>query len=222
MKLILLACAALLTSGAAPVDWTKRVTSGTNSAYVVGNPKAKVRLVEYLSYSCSHCADFVGEASAPLKSTYIARGNVAVEFRNAVRDRYDFAAALVARCGGPAKFVGQNEALFAAQSSLLAKAQAFEASNTLPENAAVDVALAGIADGSGMTALMVARGVPATTVKACLANKAEQAAVLGMTKEAWETRKIKFTPTFLINGRDAGPSDWSTLQPKLKAALAAR
>jgi protein-disulfide isomerase len=222
VKALLLAAVAALTIGAAPVDWTKTVTRAPNGAYVLGNPKAKVRLVEYLSYSCSHCAHFSGEASAPLKTKYVSKGTVSVEFRNAVRDRFDFAAALLARCGGGSRFHGQSEALFAAQGPLLTKAQAFEASNTLPENAPINDALTGMAKGSGMTDFMAARGVPAAAANACLTNKAEQDVLLGMAKEAWEVRKLKGTPTFLINGRDIGPADWATVEPKLKAAIAAR
>ncbi len=222
MKKILLGLVAAFTIGAAPVDWTKTVTRGGNGAYVLGNPKAKVRLVEYMSYSCNHCAQFVGDSSGPLKANYVAKGTVAVEFRNAVRDRYDFAAALLARCGGGAKFVAQNEALFAAQETLMTQAQAFEASNPMPENAPINAVLAGISQGSGMTALMTARGVSAGTVNACLSNKAEQDVVLGMAKEAWETRKLKGTPSFLINGRDTGPATWGDIEPKLRGAIAAK
>jgi hypothetical protein len=222
VKAVFLACVAALTIGAAPVDWTKTVTRAANGAYVLGNPKAKVRLVEYLSYSCNHCAEFVAQGSAPLKARYVAKGTVAVEVRNAVRDRYDFAAALLARCGGGAKFFAQNEALFAAQTTLMPKAQAFEASNALPENAPMNDVLTGMALGSGMTALMEARGTPAAAANACLMSKPDQDAVLGMAKEAWEVRKLQGTPSFLINGRNTGPAHWSDLEPKLRAAVAAK
>lgn len=222
MKKTILALIAFATLGAGPADWTRSVTRAPNGAYVVGNPKAKVRLVEYMSYSCSHCAEFTGQAAAPLKAKYVATGAVAVELRNAVRDRYDFAAALLARCGGPARFVAQNEALFAAQGALLTKAQAFEASNALSENAPINDALTGIAQGSGMIDLMAARGVPAAAANACLTNKAEQDAVLAMTKEAWEIRKLQGTPSFLINGRNTGPATWRDIEPKLRAATAAK
>jgi hypothetical protein len=208
--------------GAAPVDWTKMVTRMPNGAYVLGNPKAKVRLVEYLSYSCNHCAEFSAQSATPLKANYVAKGNVAVEVRNAVRDRYDFAAALLARCGGPAKFFPQNEALFAAQANLMPKAQAFEASNALPEDAPMNDVLTGMARGSGMTALMESRGTPAATANACLTSKVDQDAVLGMAKEAWEIRKLQGTPSFLINGRNTGPAHWRDLEPKLRAAIAAK
>jgi protein-disulfide isomerase len=222
VKALLIALVAVATIGAAPVDWTKTVTRTATGAYVLGNPKAKVRLVEYLSYSCDHCAEFTAQSAAPLKSNFVAKGTVAFEIRNAVRDRYDFAAALLARCGGAGKFFAQNEALFAAQATLMPKAQAFEASNALPENAPMNDALTGIARGSGMTALMEARGVSAAAVNACLTSKPEQDAVLAMAKEAWEVRKLQGTPSFLINGRNTGPAHWRDLEPKLRAAIAAK
>ncbi len=222
MKPLLLALIAFATVGAAPVDWTRTVTRTPGGAYVMGNPKAKVRLVEYLSYSCPHCAHFAGESAVPIRSRYVARGVVAVEMRNAVRDRFDFAAALLARCGGPARFFGFSEALFAAQDALMGKAQAYEASNPQPDTAPVSDVLTGVANGSGMVALLAAQGLSPAAAHACLTDKAAQDAVLAMTREAWEVRKIKFTPTFLVNGRDMGPNDWATLEPKLRAAVAAK
>jgi hypothetical protein len=216
---ILIALFALLTIGAAPVDWTKTVTRGPNGAYVMGNPKAKVRLVEYLSYSCSHCAHFTTESAAPLKANYVAKGRVAVEVRNAVRDRYDFASALLARCGGATKFFAQNEAIFAGQDALLAKASAHEAGSSLPAGSPIGVVLGDMARGSGLLDFMATQGVPAAAANACIANKAEQDIVLGMSNEAWQVRKLQGTPMFLINGVNAGFNDWASLEPKIRAAL---
>jgi Thioredoxin len=216
---MLIALLALVTIGAAPVDWTKTVTRGPNGAYVMGNPKAKVRLVEYLSYSCSHCAHFTTESATPLKATYVAKGTVAVEMRNAVRDRYDFASALLARCGGATKFFAHNEAIFAAQDTLMARASAHEASSNLPANSPISAVLGDMARGSGLIDFMATQGVPASAANACIATKAEQDIVLGMTKEAWGVRKLQGTPMFLINGINAGFNDWASLEPKIRAAL---
>lgn len=222
MKRIGIALAALTMMAATPVNWTKTVTRGANGAYVLGNPKAKVRLVEYLSYSCNHCATFSGQSAAPLKSGYVAKGATAVEFRNAVRDRFDFAAAMLARCGGPAKFFGDSEAIFAAQAALMGKAEAYEAGTPLPESAPVNDQLKAVARGSGLVALMTARGYAPARIDACLVDKPTQDVVLAMTDEAWATRKIPGTPTFLINGTAAKPGGWPQLEPQLRAALAAR
>lgn len=219
LLLALFALLAPLTVSAAAPDWTKTVTRAPNGAYVLGNPKAKVRFVEYLSYSCPHCAHFTGESSAPIRSSYVSKGSVAVELRNAVRDRYDFTAALLARCGGPSRFFANSEALFGAQEALLTKATAFEARNTIPEGTPANDALVAVAKGAGLTDFMVARGFTVGQVNACLIDKPAQAAVLALTKDAWEVRKIPGTPAFLINGQSVPLSTWAQVDAKLRDAV---
>ncbi len=65
-----LTAAAVMISPASAqqTDWSKRVTQSSIGGHVMGNPLAKNRLVEYVSYTCSHCADFEVASSAPLKS----------------------------------------------------------------------------------------------------------------------------------------------------------
>ncbi len=223
MKRIALALAALLSIAASkPVDWTRNVTRTPDGAHVLGNPKAKVRLTEYLSYSCVHCAHFSGAAGAALRTGYVAKGTTAVEFRNAVRDRFDYTAAVLARCGGAGRFFGDSEAIFAAHDALMAKAAAYEAGNAVPETAPVDDALKAMARGSGLIELMTKRGYTPARLDACLTSKPIQDAVLAMTTEAWQTRKIPYTPFFLINGKPSEPGGWAEIEPQLRAALAAR
>ena len=64
---------AALVAAAAP-NWLATAATTPRGSYVVGNPAAKVKLVEYLSYTCSHCAAFSGEGSPVLKRDYVARG----------------------------------------------------------------------------------------------------------------------------------------------------
>lgn len=212
-----------LVSAAAP-NWVASVRVQPNGAFVMGKPAAPAKLVEYLSYTCGHCAHFTGEASAPLKVGYVAKGLATVEVRNAVRDRYDFTAALLARCGGPTKFFGNSEALFATQATWLGKASAFEASDAeriskLPMN---DV-LKAIAKGVGLDTLMRARGLSPAQIDACLSDTVAQKQVVAMSNEAWTVRKINGTPSFLINGNAfEGPGSWAAVEAGLKAALAAK
>jgi protein-disulfide isomerase len=201
-----------------------QVSQAANGAFVLGNPAAKVRLVEYLSYTCSHCAQFLAESSGPLKQGYVAKASVAVEVRNAVRDRYDFAAALLARCGGAAKFFGNTEMLMATQDRWLAKAPAFDAANgakmaKMPINQSLRL----ITRGLGLDVLMKARGFSPAQLDACLIDKNAQDRVVAMTSEAWNVRKLTGTPSFLINGTAYdGPGHWSNVETALQAALAAK
>jgi protein-disulfide isomerase len=221
-KLTLLIALPLLAA-AAPANWQATTRMQPSGAYALGNPAAKVKMVEYLSYTCPHCATFVGEASKELKAVHVARGQIQLEFRNAVRDRYDFTAALLARCGGPSRFFGNSDAIMASQATWLGKAQGFETSSgdklsKLSPNDGLKAVMRGV----GLDRIMMARGFSAAQLDACLASKPDQERVLAMTNEAWQTRKITGTPSFLINGELVQGSSWGAIKPKVAAAIAAK
>ncbi|MFX5009123.1 thioredoxin domain-containing protein, partial [Acinetobacter baumannii] len=68
--------------------------------YVIGNPRAPVKIVEYLSFTCPHCAAFARESSAVLRGQMIRSGSVMIEYRPAVRDQADLAVTLLLKCIG--------------------------------------------------------------------------------------------------------------------------
>ena len=223
MRKITLAFGALALISATDPNWVSSVRVQPNGAFIMGKPAAPAKLVEYLSYTCGHCAHFSGEASGPLRANYIAKGLVTVEMRNAVRDRYDFTAALLARCGGPARFFGNSEALFATQETWLNKAGAFETENAERlSKLAMNDSLKAIARGVGLDTIMKARGFTSLKIDACLSDAAAQKQVVAMTNEAWSIRKINGTPSFLINGTAyVGPGSWVGVENGLKNVLAA-
>ncbi len=53
----------------------------TGAEYVMGDPKAKVTAVEYLSNTCSHCARFDREVFPDIKKEYIDKGKVQYHIR---------------------------------------------------------------------------------------------------------------------------------------------
>jgi protein-disulfide isomerase len=214
---VLLGLLALLTLGAAkPVDWTRTVTRTPAGSYVIGNPAAKVRLVEFMSYTCPHCAHFAAEGTPALMRDYVKRGTVAFEVRNAVRDPLDLAAALATRCGAPARFPGNHEAVFAAQAALFEGAGKFDPAPTAKDPIA---GMKALSRASGLTALMAKRGVTPAALDACYASKAAQAPVLAMTNDAWNTRKIPGTPAFFLNGKAIETNEWAGIEPLVRAAL---
>ena len=82
------------------VDWTTHITQTPQGAYVIGNPNARVKLVEYVSYTCPHCAAFVNSATPVLKRQFVRSGSTSIEVRHYLLNRIDLAASLIARCGG--------------------------------------------------------------------------------------------------------------------------
>lgn len=222
-NLLALAAGATLIGAApaAPTNWLNAASVGPNGAVITGKPNAKVRLVEYISYTCGHCAQFIGEAATPLKRDYVAKGLVAVELRNAVRDQFDFAASLVARCGAPSRFSGNTELLMATQGQWLGRANGFiQANGERLSKLPIDAQLKAVVRGVGIDKIMAPRGYTAAQLDVCVADKNTQKALIGMAKEAFEVRKIEGTPTFLVNGttlENAG--SWAIVEPAIKTAL---
>lgn len=199
------------------VDWTKRTSLSAIGGYVMGNPDAKTRLVEYISYTCSHCADFANSSEAPLKVNWISKGALNVEVRNAVRDRFDLTAALLARCGGPTKFFGNHYVLFANYSAWMKQVVAYDAKEH--PAATIDAAIDDIASSTGLYALMQRRGFTQAQLKSCLDDTAAREKVLAMTQEAWEGVKIGGTPSFTVNGRLVPDvHEWKALELALPPA----
>ena len=203
--------AALAAAPAA--NWTNHVSLSPIGGHVLGNPAAPAKLVEYVSYTCSHCAHFVAEASGPLKTGYVHGGKVSVEVRNAVRDKYDLTAALLARCGGPKRFFGNHEALFANQNAWMEKLQVYDRDAAKPQEQ--KAALRDIGQKTGLYALMAKRGFTPAQLNACIGNAASMKQIVAMTDEAWKKVKIGGTPAFTINGALAGGSSWTDLRAAL-------
>lgn len=214
---LFLAIAALpaVIAAAPAAKWTARVTLSPIGGHVLGNPAAPTKLVEYVSYTCSHCAHFVGEASGPLKTGYVQGGKVSVEVRNAVRDKYDLTAALLARCGGPNRFFGNHEALFANQSAWMEQLQVYDRDAAKPDEQ--KAALRDIGRKTGLYTLMGKRGFTPAQLDACINNAASLKQILAMTDEAWKKVKIGGTPSFTVNGTLVDGSTWAALRDALPA-----
>jgi len=218
---ILAALAATLIAAApgAARDWrTSASAVPATGAIVVGNPAAPVKLVEYLSFTCSHCADFYAESKATLHDALVRQGKVQVETRAAVRDPFDLAAWSVAKCGGPARFPALAGTIFAAQSDWTAKAEAYARANMVALKAMSQVQqIRAIADNSGLSAIGARAGVTPVALTRCLADQSQRRQLVAMTTAAFA--KIPGTPGFEVNGTLAdGVSSWSGLAPKLAAA----
>ena len=123
-------------------DWSEAVTATDEGGFVMGNPDAEVKLVEFGSMTCPACANFDKTGVPELIEKYVKGGKVSFEFRNYVRDPYDITAALIARCNGARTFFPLTRAMFSGQADWLGKVQEvppaqMEGLQTMPPAAAV-------------------------------------------------------------------------------------
>jgi protein-disulfide isomerase len=192
--------------------------------FVMGNPGAPVHLVEYGSLTCPHCKAFNDEGTPNLIAEYVRPGKVSYEFRNYVRDPYDIAAALIARCDGPKDFFQLTDAIYKDQPNWIAKVEALPTKlddqlDALPEGQQ----FLARARAVGLQQWGAAHGIPATQSARCLTNTAEVDHLVQMNADGTDKYDIPGTPTFLINGKAAeDATTWDTLKPALDAALVHR
>jgi len=93
--------------------WADVVAKTDDGAGVVmGNPGAPIRLVEYGSLSCPHCAKLAQEGMATITGTYVASGKVSYEFRSFAIHPQDIPLTVLARCGAPDTFFGLVEQIY--------------------------------------------------------------------------------------------------------------
>ena len=215
-----------VTAAAVPApnngDWSTMISKTAEGGFLMGNPQAKVKLIEYGSMTCPHCATFEEEGTKALIDNYVKKGLVSFEFRNFVRDPYDLTASLIARCGGEAGFFGLTRNLYADQEDWIGKIQAADPA-TMQSVQAMPPAqqFATIAELAGLKQYASLRGVPKAQGEKCLADQASVDQLVQMNSDAVSQYSIPGTPSFVINGKllDATAA-WDALEPKIKEALA--
>ncbi len=203
-------------------DWSTIVSQTPEGGFVMGNPNAKVKLIEYGSLTCPACAAFAEQGETPLIDNYVKKGLVSFEFRNFVRDPYDITAALITRCGGAASFFGLTRAFYANQQQWIGKIQTADpAQMQALESQGPQAQFKALSEIAGFPAFAAMRGVPKAKTEACLADPAAASQLVQMNSDAVANHNIQGTPTFIINGETlTDASQWPLLEPKIKEALA--
>ncbi|WP_420143826.1 thioredoxin domain-containing protein [Sphingobium sp.] len=202
----------------AGTSWSETVAETPDGYYLMGNPSAKLKLVEYGSYTCSHCKDFATEASEEIRKL-VDTGKMSFEFRTYVRDPIDLTTALLARCGGKDVFYPLSEQFFANQAAMFEKVQGNDAAFQGVEKLPPAQRPGAIAQVAGLVEFAQQRGISADQAKQCLADTASAERLAKGVEAANNQYQISGTPSFLINGVLVdNVASWSLLQPKLREA----
>ncbi|MGH7080497.1 MAG: thioredoxin domain-containing protein [Acetobacteraceae bacterium] len=146
----------------------------------LGDPKAKVHVIEYFSLTCTHCADFANNTMPDVESKLIKPGTVYWIFRDFPLDRVALTAAMVARSLPPDRYAPFIFALFASQDRW-AFAPNVNSTAELAKLAALD-------------------GMSEADFKAAINDTALQNFILAEQRGAEEKYHVDSTPTFIING----------------------
>lgn len=216
MRLFALFALFLLAAAAPTRDWSTVAQVQADGAYVIGNPAARVKLVEYASYTCPHCAEFLTESGPVLKDRMIRSGSTSLTVRPLIRDALDLAAVTVARCGGARGFPARHAAIFAAQDRWIRQGATFlQANSATLDKLARPAAFRRIADGAGLTAIGTAHGLTEPQVVACFTTPGALDKVAALNGAV--PVEVQGTPTFYVNGARVTGSTWAQLEPALRA-----
>lgn len=173
------------TVAAAPVDpdncVPKTSVAVTDDDFIIGDKNAPVTLVEYLSQTCSACAQFRASEVPKIKETFVNTGKLRIVFRELHRNNVDVAASVLGRCLGREGFLPFTDMLLENQPAWL-----------LREDNDVVAGLREMARRAGMSS---------EDFETCLQKQDEATKLAKASQSAAQDYCMTGTPTLLLNGR---------------------
>ena len=172
--------------------------------HTLGNPKAKVTVIEYASPTCPVCANFMISFFPKLKTDYIDTGKILYVYRVFLRGPDDGVAEKLARCMPKDKYFSFHDTLFRNQSK-------WDYEFGIPSPDGVHAALVQLAGEAGMSAAEADR---------CIASTSDEDAISKVGEDGVAKYQVNATPTFVVNGQaEAG---WEHLNARIEAGLAGK
>ena len=198
-------------------NWGSSVEA-RDSGHVMGNPDAATRLVEYMSYTCSTCAEFARTGDYVIKVAVVPRGKVSFEIRHLLRDPVDLTATLLTHCGDSANFLANHEAIISRQAEWLATARATSQAQRTRWNFGTNVARRrAIASDLGFYTIMENRGYSRTGIDRCLSDEEKANTLAEATQRDVAAFGLTGTPSFVLDGKLLdGVHSWESLSPFLE------
>ncbi|UJW76393.1 DsbA family protein [Rhizobium sp. SL42] len=165
------------------IDMEAALKPGTLKEMALGDPNAPVKIIEYMSMTCPHCAHFHETTFEPIKTKYVDTGKVYFVLREFPfpQDTASLAAFMLARCTTEDKF-------FPFVSMFLKQQRTWAA----PADNDVRGAMLQLSKLGGFTQ---------ETFDACLTNAKLAGDVSAVRDRGAEEFGVQSTPTFLINGK---------------------
>ena len=201
-------------------DWSEVATQTDRGSYLLGNPNAPVKLVEYASITCPHCAEFAEGAAQPLRERYVRSGQVSWEYRPYMIFPTDPGVFLLLHCLGPQPFFRVSEQLYADQNDWGVRAQQFEQSQQQQLDAMPPLQkAAALVRAAGLDQFFRQRGLSESRINACLADTAALDQLQQISTRGNNEDNVTGTPTFILNGENIGTVSWPDLEGRLRAAI---
>lgn len=180
----LLTAAALTASLGVALAGCAKTDAVTADDMSLGNPKAKVTVIEYASTSCSHCARWNQDVYPAFKAKYIDTGKVNYVYREMLTPPAQVAAAsfLLARCAGKDKYFEVVDSVYRAQEEMFTTGQYRDVLLRIAQSAGLDEA----------------------KFNACVTDEKALKTMNDRIEKYSKSQAIQGTPTFVVNGKKVG------------------
>lgn len=171
--------AAELPQADGEVEISKLMEPGALPEMSIGKADAPVTVVEYMSMTCPHCANFHNNTFDAIKAKYVESGKVRFVLREFPFDPRAAAAFMLARCAPEGQYFPMVSMLFKQQEQWAAAQNGRDALLQMSK-------LAGFSQES---------------FEACLTNQKLLDDVNAVMQKGMKEYKVASTPTFFINGK---------------------
>lgn len=176
----------------------KAPASAHGSTYALGNPNAPIKIKEFASLSCSHCAEFATETFPEVKEKLIDTGKVYFEFVHFPLNASAMDGALIALCMPEERYHQFISFLFEQQAQW-----AFNKDyrQILKQNAKL-------------------LGASEEKLEACLNDEKKKADIVAAMQEASDKYEVRSTPSFVVNGKTtmSGAMSFSEFKKRIEEA----
>ena len=200
---------------AAAQDWTRVAVRTPEGGFRMGNPAARLKVIEYLSLTCPHCAAFAHEGSAGLMAR-VRTGQVSIEYRHYILNGLDVSASMVARCATPLNYFAMTHALLGSQQSWMGRARTLTEQQRQEIGALPPLQISQrLVSVLGLDALGQRYGITPAMRQRCMT----QAGLDQLERMHAAARQLGVggTPTFFINGVIQNVNTWAGIEPLIRA-----
>lgn len=210
--------AAQRTKAGAQRDWTQTVARTPEGGFRMGNPNAPVKVIEFLSFACPHCAEFHHQGGAALLQNYVRPGRVSIEYRNILINAADIPATVLARCAGGRAYFNMGHELLGSQAQWVGAMRGLtEAQRAQLRDQPPTTMSQRLAPMLGLDRIAARFGLTPAAQRACLSNMANFNQLETISSQANSQYGVTGTPTFVINGRVINDTNvWSGIEPLLR------
>ena len=144
----------------------------------IGEEAAPIKMIEFASLTCGHCAKFHNEVFPLLKREYIDNGKIYFTYQDFPLDKFALKASVIARCSGKERYFSFLKVLYKKQKDWTRSQDPFK------------------------SLLKIAKlgGLKNDEIKVCVSNKSIEDGILKTRLSSTKKFDIRATPTIYFNG----------------------